>query len=59
MSEYLNACCGDPENRAEGTGPRGGDVPDEVAVTYCTVCECRHFEAEAEPGELGLLGASL
>jgi hypothetical protein len=55
----MNECCEDMENRADGPGERGGDYPDELQVTHCTVCGCRHFEAEAEPGEMGLLGGAL
>lgn len=52
----MNDCCQDPENRADGVGPRGGDEPDGVTVTHCVVCECRHYEVDAEAGELGVLG---
>ena len=55
----MNECCEQPENRADGPGPRGGDPPDEVVVTHCSVCGCRHFEAELDPGEIGLKGAEL
>jgi hypothetical protein len=52
----MNECCQDPGNRREGPGPRGldGDPPDDVTVTYCIVCECRHFEAAIDPLELGV-----
>jgi hypothetical protein len=51
----MNECCQDPENRADGLGPRGGaDPPPDVTVTYCSVCECRHFEAAIDPLELGV-----
>ena len=57
----MNDCCKDLENRLEGPGPRGLDAPapDEVCITHCSVCTCRHFEVEAEAGELGAFGASL
>jgi hypothetical protein len=38
----------------EGVEPR-----EDLVVTHCTVCDCRHFEIEAEPEELGLRGASI
>jgi hypothetical protein len=57
----MNACCENLENRADGPGPRGLDAepPEDVTVTHCTVCECRHFEASIDPLELGVSGASL
>lgn len=55
----IKDCCKDLSNREDGTGPRGGEVPEDVTVTHCTVCDCRHFEVDAETGNLGLLGASL
>ena len=57
----MNDCCKDVENLREGAGPRGLDAPlsEEVVVRHCAVCTCRHFEVEADPGELGVLGASL
>jgi hypothetical protein len=57
----LNPCCSDPENREDGPGPRGLDAPPppEVTVTHCRVCECRHFEAVLDPGQLGLKGAEV
>jgi hypothetical protein len=47
-------CCDDPENleRTERLTP-------SLIVRYCRVCGRRHFEATAEPGTLGLRGASL
>jgi hypothetical protein len=51
----MNECCQDPENRREGHGPRGGPTPpDDVTVTYCIVCECRHFEASIDAMTVGL-----
>jgi hypothetical protein len=44
-----NPCCQDMRNRRDGPGPRGGDFPD-YTVTYCVVCESRHFQIDAEPG---------
>lgn len=55
----MNACCEDAENRRDGPGPRGGEYGPEVSVTHCVVCECRHIEVEAEPGVIGMRGASL
>lgn len=58
----VKACCANPENRAEGAGPRGlgGHTPPEgVTVTHCAVCECRHFEVDVDPLVLNLTGASL
>ena len=56
----MNECCQDEGNRAAGYGPRGDtgmegavDVKG-VTVTYCTVCECRHVEMEADPVEIGV-----
>lgn len=55
-----NECCRDPANRREGAGPRGAaNVPPEVTVTYCVVCECRHFVATLDPGSLGVEGVPL
>lgn len=57
---YANECCADPGNREDGPGPRGADgIGDDVTVTHCTVCQCRHFEVEADPGVIGVVGASL
>jgi hypothetical protein len=55
----MSPCCENLENREDGPGPRGGDAPEGVAVTHCTVCGCRHFEAEADAGVLGVKGESL
>jgi hypothetical protein len=55
----MNECCLNLENRREGSGPRGGEYPPTIQVTHCVVCQCRHLEAEAEPGTVGLRGASL
>lgn len=57
----MNYCCANPENRAEGAGPRGLDAPPpaDVTVTHCTVCGCRHFEVTVDPGQLGVVGAGL
>lgn len=59
----MKPCCANLENRAEGPGPRGmdglGEPPPEVTITHCTVCECRHLEADLEPGHFGLKGAAL
>jgi hypothetical protein len=47
-------CCNDPENldREERLSP-------SLVVRYCRVCGRRHFEATADPLQLGLRGASL
>jgi len=47
-------CCNDRANldKSEQLGPG-------LIVRYCRVCGRRHFEAEAEPGRLGLRGANL
>lgn len=56
-----NECCNDLDNIAEGPGPRGLDhePPEEVVVTHCTVCHCRHFEATLDPGQIGITGSPL
>jgi hypothetical protein len=36
-----------------------GEPRDDIKITHCTVCECRHLEAELEPGQLGVEGAAL
>ena len=59
----MNDCCANAANREDGPGPRGmdglGEPRDDVAITHCTICECRHLEAEADPGQLGVEGAAL
>jgi hypothetical protein len=58
----MNECCQDETNRREGAGPRGMEgIPprEDIVVTHCIVCECRHVEAEADPGEAVTRGAGL
>jgi hypothetical protein len=55
----MNECCENVENREDGPGPNGGEFASEITVTHCTVCKRRHFEVEAEPGLLGVLGSGL
>lgn len=47
-------CCNKPENldREERLSP-------SLLVRYCRVCGRRHFEATADPGTIGMKGASL
>lgn len=67
----MNQCCENLENRAPGVGPRGGglprpkfvsthpdlvSVPVKVSATHCTICKCRHFEADVDPIKLGITG---
>lgn len=58
-------CCTKLENRRPGPGPRDWEGMEglqgrpDITVTHCRVCESRHVEAYAEPGRLGLKGASL
>lgn len=49
-----NACCRDPGN----LGPRE-QLSADIALRRCTVCGCRHFEAEADAGDLRLLGRGM
>lgn len=55
----MNECCQNPDNQREGSGPRGGETPEGVTVTHCAVCGCRHYEAELDPGQLGVTGTGL
>lgn len=55
-----NECCRDLANREDGPGPRGAEnVPAEVTITHCRVCECRHFEANLDQAQFGLEGTRL
>lgn len=59
----MKPCCEDPANRREGLGPRGEiggwHEQQDVTVTHCVICSCRHMEAVAEPGELGVVGVAM
>ena len=59
MSEHviqrgiLKVCCANPVNlRAER-------LSESLLVRVCRECGCRHFEATAEPGRLGVTGSRL
>lgn len=53
----MKECCKNPDNLYR----RENDPEEQPGVTInrCKVCGCRHFEMEAEPGVIGLKGASL
>lgn len=56
----MNSCCEETENREAGPGPRGAEgAPEDVDISHCTVCECRHFEVLLEPGVIGIKGRGL
>jgi hypothetical protein len=59
----MKPCCADPANREDGPGPRGmdglGEPHPDVTITHCQVCECRHVEAEIDPGQIGVKGEAL
>jgi hypothetical protein len=63
ISSDMKACCADPANRREGLGPRGDiggwQERDDVTVTHCVICSCRHMEAVAEAGEFGVVGVGI
>lgn len=59
MTEFVNVCCADPGNREDGPGPRGGETPDDMTVTHCRVCDCRHFEVTVDPVLIGVEGKGL
>jgi hypothetical protein len=64
LPEYApNPCCREDENIEDGPGPRGmdglGEPRDDVKITHCRLCECRHLEAEADPVQIGVDGAPL
>jgi hypothetical protein len=57
VPEAPNACC-----RTLGNVPIVPDHPDarhDLIVRVCRVCGCRHFELTADPGRIGLRGASV
>lgn len=59
----MKPCCKELANRREGAGPRNdaeiATARDDLTVSYCIVCECRHFEVEVEAGLLGVKGQAL
>jgi hypothetical protein len=55
----MNECCQQPENRRDGPGLRGAEEREGLSVTHCVVCECRHFDLEVDPLEIGIEGQSL
>jgi hypothetical protein len=61
----MNDCCQDETNRRPGVGPRGGEglegvlTREDTTVTHCIVCECRHVEAAADPGQMLSRGSGL
>ncbi len=45
----MKPCCEDPANRSKPE-----QVKDDVQVTRCEVCDCRHFELTVDPGVVGI-----
>lgn len=54
----MKDCCGKPENlyRKENDPEEN---PPHLIINRCKVCGSRHFELNAEPGAIGIEGASL
>lgn len=50
----VKACCKVVENLEPVETDR-----DDLAMARCTVCGCRHFEAQADAGVLGMIGTTL
>jgi hypothetical protein len=59
----MKECCQDLDNRAPGPGPRGVwegvREREDLVITHCTICDCRHFEVVVDPVELGAQGEPL
>lgn len=47
-------CCQNEDNLVEHQTNK-----PELIVRICKVCSARHFELNAEPGVIGIVGASL
>jgi len=52
MADTRKDCCKVPENLERKLTGR-----DDLELYVCRVCGCRHFEATAEPGVIGVRGA--
>ena len=52
----VKECCEKVENLVIRTEDQ--DRPG-VTVRRCKICNCRHIEMEAEPGEFGMFGAKI
>ena len=51
----MKPCCEDAENRELVEA----ESREDVTVTRCKVCGCRHYEVEADFGSIGVAGARL
>jgi len=50
----MKKCCQNPNNLHVAERKPNGAV-----VKQCKECGCKHYEMEAEAGQLGVLGASM
>ncbi len=50
-------CCLNSDNLYISIGR--DEQRDDVTIRRCQVCDCRHFEAIVDPGEIGVHGARM
>ena len=55
MAEKPNACC----NQSENLRPHAEAERPGLTAVKCSICGCRHFELDVDPGMIGLEGAAL
>lgn len=54
----MNECCKDPKNLESYDEPTA-PADENLVVTKCAVCGCRHFELTVDPLKLDFTGGSL